>query len=153
MSGGDEFVDRRPHARMIQRDHRDSLVAFAGVLEGLGQSVGIEHVGFDDIDQRASRRQRRPQSADVVDDLGHEDILVARHDEAEAMAAPARQVGRRRIRLKTETFDRLLDATNCRFLHAAAAVQNAIDRGCRDARFPGDVLQHDRGGIDRVAHS
>ena len=138
---------------MIQGHHRDPLVAFANIFQGLGQGVGVEHIGFDDIYECASRRQRRPQPADVVDDLGHEDILVVRHDEAKAMAAPARQVRRRRVRLKTETFDRILDATNRRFLHAAATVQNAIVRGCGNSRFPGDVLQHDRGGIDRVAHT
>ena len=137
---------------MVQGHHRDPLVAFADVFQGLGQGVGVEHIGFDDIDERASRRQRRPQPADMIDDLGHEDILVARHDETEAMAAAARQVRRRRVRLKTETLDRLLDATDRRFLHAAAAVENAIDRRRGNARFPGDVLQHDRGGIDRVAH-
>ena len=138
---------------MIQGHHRDPLVALADILQGFGQRVGVEHVGFDDIDERASRRQRRPQPADMVDDLGHEDILVAGHDETEAMAASARQIRRRRVGLKSETFDRLLDAPNRRFLHAAAAVENAIDSRRGNAGFPGDVLQHDRGGIDRVAHA
>ncbi len=69
------------------------------------------------------------------------------------MAASARQIRRRRVGLKTKTLDRFLDAANRRFLDAATAVQNTVDSGRGNARFPGDVLQHDRGGIDRVAHT
>ena len=133
---------------MIQGHRHDPFVAFADVLQGLGQGVGVEHVGFDDIDERASRRQQSSRPGDVLDDLGHEDVLVAGHDETEAMAATASQLRRRRVGLKSEAFDGFLDAADRRFPHAGAAVENPIDGGRGNPRLPGDVLQRDGGGIE-----
>jgi hypothetical protein len=138
---GDHLVDGGTDCGVIQRNERDAVVHGRQGAQRRRQSLGIEDIDINDVNERLLRRQPFRCRRDLLGEFGHEEIDGRWQQESEPKAAVAGQPRRRDIHPVAELADRSFNLRDGLRADALAAIDDTIGSGERDVGLASHIVK------------